>query len=220
MMVKDSNKIAVFGAGGFGIEVAMLIEHINKVSQDLEIIGFFDDEEPEGKVINGYPILGGIDKLNRWNSALFLVLALGIPKTKKHVLGKIHNKKISYPVLVHPSVIMGDKKYLTIGEGSIICAGTIITTNISIGRHVILNLSCTVGHETEIGDFSSFMPTCNISGEVKIGEGNFWGTGVKIINKKVVGDNVIVGAGSVIVEDIPDNVIIAGVPAKAINRNI
>jgi len=215
-----STKIAIYGGGGFGLEVAMLIEQIKKISHEWELIGFFDDGEPEGKNINGYPILGGIDKLNQWTSDLFLVLAMGIPKTKKYVLGKIHNKKISYPVLIHPSVIMGNRKYLTIGEGSIICAGTIITTNISIGRHVILNLSCTVGHETEIGDFSSFMPTCNISGQAKIGEENFWGTGAKIINKKVVGNNVVVGAGSVVIDDIPDNVIIAGVPAKAINKNI
>jgi len=214
-----STKIAIYGGGGFGLEVAMLIEQIKKISHEWELIGFFDDGEPEGKNINGYPILGGIDKLNQWTSDLFLVLAMGIPKTKKYVLGKIHNKKISYPVLIHPSVIMGNRKYLTIGEGSIICAGTIITTNISIGRHVILNLSCTVGHETEIGDFSSFMPTCNISGEVKIGEDNFWGTGAKIINRKVVGRNVVVGAGAVIVKDIPGNVTVAGVPAKVIKRN-
>ena len=218
----DNNlkKIAVFGAGGFGLEVAMLIEQINEISHEWELIGFFDDGKPEGKIINGYRVLGGIDKLNEWNSNLFLILALGKPKNKKSILTKIRNKKISYPVLIHPSVIMGNKDYLIIGEGSIICAGTIITTNISIGRHVILNLSCTVGHETEIGDFSSFMPTCNISGEVNIGEDNFWGTGAKIINRKVVGNNVVVGAGSVVIDDIPDNVLIAGVPAKAINRNI
>lgn len=218
-MANRLKEIAIFGAGGFGLEVAMLIEQINAVSHKWELIGFFDDGEPRGKIINAYPVLGGVESLNQWNYDLLLVLALGIPKTKKYVLGKIHNEKISYPVVIHPSVITGNKKYLTIGEGSIICAGTIITTNVSIGRHVILNLACTVGHETEIGDFSSFMPTCNISGEVRIGERNFWGTGAKVINKKVIGHNVIVGAGSVIVEDIPDNVKVAGVPARVIKKN-
>jgi sugar O-acyltransferase (sialic acid O-acetyltransferase NeuD family) len=216
---KKVKKIAVFGAGGFGLEIAMLIEHINEISHQWKLIGFFDDGEPEGKTINGYPILGGTERLNRWASDLFLVLALGLPKTKRDVLGEIQNKKISYPVLIHPSVITGAKKYVTFGEGSIICAGTIITTNISIGRHVTLNLSCTVGHDTEIGDFSSFMPTCNISGEVRIGEGNFWGTGAKVINRKVVGNNVIVGAGSVVIEDVPDNVTVVGNPARVIKEN-
>lgn len=216
---KKAKKIAVFGAGGFGLEVAMLIEHINEVSPQWNFIGFFDDGEPEGKAMNGYPLLGGTERLNQWTSDLFLVLALGLPKTKRHVLGEIQNKKISYPVLIHPSVIMGKKKYLTIGEGSIICAGTIVTTNISIGRHVTLNLSCTVGHDTEIGDFSSFMPTCNISGEVSIGKENFWGTGAKVINRKVIGDNVIVGAGAVVIQDVPDNVTVVGNPARVIKEN-
>ncbi len=213
------DKIAIFGAGGFGLEIAMLIEQINEVSHEWELIGFFDDGEPEGKLINGYPLLGGINKLNQCESELFVVLALGIPETKKSVLNNIRNENISYPTLIHPSVITGNKKYLAIGEGSIICAGTIITTNILIGRHVILNLACTVGHESEIGDYSSFMPTCNISGEVKIGEATFWGTGAKIINKKIVGDNVTIGAGAVVTQDIPDNVTAVGVPARITKRN-
>ncbi|MBW1915883.1 MAG: acetyltransferase, partial [Deltaproteobacteria bacterium] len=68
----------------------------------------------------------------------------------------------------------------------------------------------------EIGDFSSFMPSCNISGEVKIGEGTFWGTGAKVINQKSIGNNVTVSAGAVIINDIPDNVTVVGVPAKII----
>ena len=89
----------------------------------------------------------------------------------------------------------GPPKYVKIGEGSIICAGNILTTNINVGRYVILNLACTVGHETEIGDFSAFMPSCNISGEVNIGNCTYWGTGAKIINRCKVGDEAVIGAG-------------------------
>lgn len=209
-------KIAVFGAGGFGLEVAMLIEQINEVRPKWDLIGFFDDGVEEGKIINGYPVLGGVQKLNQWNSELSLVLAIGISGTKKAVFENIKNESISYPILMHPNVIVGSSEYVSIGEGSIICAGTIITTNISIGRHVILNLACTVGHETEIGDYSSFMPTCNISGEVTIGEATFWGTGSKVINRKKIGNNVIIGAGAVVTTDIPDDVTAVGIPAKVL----
>jgi len=217
-MNNNRKKIAVFGAGGFGLEVAMLIEQINEGSNKWEIIGFFDDGIGRGKIINGYPVLGGVKELNQWDRELHLVFALGQPKIKKAVCEKIKNKNIFYPVLIHPNVIIGKRKYVAIGEGCIITAGNIITTNISIGKHVILNLACTVGHETEIGDFSSFMPTCNISGGVHIGEATFWGTGAKIINGIRVGNNVIVGAGSVVINNVIDDVTVAGVPAKIIKK--
>lgn len=211
--------IAIFGAGGFGLEVAMLIEQINKASPEWNLIGFFDDGVSQGKILNGYPVLGGIKEVNNWPDDLSLVLALGSPRTKKRVFAQVTNDSVSYPVLIHPSVIIGNRKFVEIGEGSIICAGTIITTNITIGRHVILNLVCTVGHETRVGDYSSFMPGCNISGEVSIGAGNFWGTGAKIINRKAVGNNVVIGAGSVVIDDIPDDVTAVGMPAKVIKEN-
>lgn len=217
MTLKDGlEKIAIFGAGGFGSEVAMLVEHINSVKPTFDLLGFFDDGEPKGKILNGYSVLGGISELNEWKTLLSVVLALGLPRTKKQIAERIRNENISYPVLIHPSVIMGKRDYLSIGEGSIVSAGTILTTNIRIGRHVLLNLSCTVGHQSEIGSFCSFMPMCNISGEVKIGEANLWGTGAKIINRKSVGNNVTVGAGAVIIDDVPDNVTVVGIPAKVI----
>jgi len=142
-----------------------------------------------------------------------------MPKAKRAVHQKIANENILFPVLIHPSAVIGDSKYVSIGEGSIICAGNIVTTNIVIGRHVILNLSCTVGHETQIGDYSSFMPTCNISGEVRIGEATFWGTGSKVINQKTIGNMVIIGAGAVVTSDLPDEVTAVGVPAKVIKEH-
>jgi len=217
--VTTQKKIAIFGSGGFGLEVATLIEHINAVNREWDLIGFFDDD-PKSSIVNGHKVLGGINELNRWGSLLNLVLALGMPKTRKNVKEKIVNEKVIFPVLIHPSVIMGSKGLIAIGDGSIICAGNILTTNIKIGKQVILNLACTVGHECEIGDFSSFMPACNISGEVKVGKENFWGTGAKVINRKIIGDNVIVGAGSVIIDDLPDDVTVVGVPAKVIKKKI
>lgn len=208
--------IAIFGSGGFGREVQMLIEQINAVEKKWNFIGFFDDGIEKGTIINDAKVLGDTESLNKWAKEIYLVLAIGNPTTKKKIFNNIKNSVIKYPVLVHPNVYIGNKKYVNIGEGSIICGGVIITVNINIGKHVILNLSCTVGHDTNIGDYSSFMPTINISGEVNIKECVYVGTGAKIINQLEIGENTIVGAGAVVSKSLPANCTAVGIPAKAI----
>lgn len=212
--------IAIFGAGGFGLEVAMLIEQINHGLPQWNLIGFFDDSKPTGSEINKWQVLGGVEDLNAWREPLAVVFAIGIPKTKLSIIEKIDNPNIWYPTLFHPSVIVGASDYVQIGEGGIVCAGTIITTNIRIGRHVILNLACTVGHETNIDDFCAFMPSCNISGQVMVGRASFWGTGAKIINGRKVGNYTTIGAGAVVTKDIPDHVTAVGVPARVVTPNV
>lgn len=208
--------IAIYGSGGFGREVQMLIEQINHAKKEWNFIGFFDDGVDQGKVINNAEMLGNINQLNSYRSKLYLVFSIGNPRKKKIILSKIENPLIKYPILIHPNVFIGNKKYVLIGEGSIICCGVIITVNINIGKHVILNLSCTVGHDTKIGDFSSFMPTVNISGEANIGSYVYVGTGAKIINQLEIGQNTIVGAGAVVTKSLPANCTAVGMPAKPI----
>jgi sugar O-acyltransferase (sialic acid O-acetyltransferase NeuD family) len=209
-------KIAIIGSGGFGREVQMLIEQINVNKKEYEFIGYFDDGFSRGTSINGFPILGGVKDINNIDFKLFIVSAIGEPRLKEKLLNQINNVNINYPILIHPNVQIGDRKFVNIGKGSIITAGVVITVNINIGKHVILNLSCTVGHDTNIGDFSSFMPTVNISGEVEINKGVFVGTGAKIINQLEIGKYTVIGAGAVVAKSLPDNCTAVGIPAKPI----
>lgn len=207
-------KIAIIGAGGFGREVKMLIDQINEVTPGYEIIGFYDDKE-HAEIINGIPYLGQVENVNKINDPVCLAVAIGDPFTKKKVIGKITNQNIEYPNLIHPSVIIG-KDNVSFGKGNIICAGVIITVDIEIEDFVILNLSCTLGHDTKIKSFSSFMPTVNISGEVMINESVYVGTGAKIINLLEIGENTVVGAGAVVAKSLPANCTAVGIPAKPI----
>jgi sugar O-acyltransferase (sialic acid O-acetyltransferase NeuD family) len=209
-------ELAIYGAGGFGKEVAMLVEQINAAASTWKLIGFFDDGLPKNTVVNGYICLGGVDELNRLNQNIGIVLAIGDPRIKIKIWSRINNLYIYYPSLIHPNVQMGAKDYVTIGEGCIITAGNLITVNIIIGKHVILNLACTVGHDVFVDDFSSLMPGVNISGGVQIATGVFIGTGAKIINHLKIGENAIIGAGAVVIKSIPANCTAVGVPAKPI----
>lgn len=213
MQLKD---IAIFGVGGFGREVLALIKDINKVAPTYNIIGFFDDGYEKGVMVNGYPNLGKSEDLNKWETPISLAVSIGNPVIKKRILDKITNPLVDYPTLIHPLAWIGDKEFVEIGKGCIICAGTLITTNIKIEDFAILNLGCTVGHDSIIKKYSAFMPSVNISGEVTIGEGVYIGTGAKIINQLNIGNYTIVGAGAVVSKTLPAKCTAVGVPAKVI----
>ncbi|MGF1670834.1 MAG: acetyltransferase [Balneolaceae bacterium] len=211
--------IAIFGAGGFGKEVQMLIEQINQKSNKWNLKGFYDDNIEKGRLINELPVLGNTQDLNKYGSEIGIIVAIADPPVKERVINKIKNNHVYYPVLIHPGVLTGNRKYFSAGEGSIITAGNIITVNVEIGRHVILNLSCTVGHDVCIGDYSSIMPGVHLSGEVTVEKGVFIGTGAEVINQLNLGENSIIGAGSVVNRDIPSNSTAVGVPAKVIKKH-
>lgn len=208
-------KIVIIGVGGFGREIKSLIDQINIAENKYEIIGFYDDAENVKDFYNGVPYLGKIDELNKIGVKTAVALGIGVPKVKTKIVSRLLNKKLYFPTLIHPTAIVGSDN-VTLGQGTIICAGNILTCDILIGDFVTLNLLCTVGHDTTIRDFASFMPSVNISGDVLIGESVYVGTGAKIINLLEIGANTVVGAGAVVSKSLPENCTAVGIPAKPI----
>jgi sugar O-acyltransferase (sialic acid O-acetyltransferase NeuD family) len=207
--------IAIIGAGGFGREVKTILDSINLVSPTFNFLGYYDDGFEKGTVLNNFPVLGGVEDINTIGDPCSIVIAIGDPQTKKIIYDKINNTNIDFPNIIHPNVLISND-FVELGVGNIICAGCIITCNIVIKDFVIFNLMCTVGHDTMISSFSSFMPSINISGEVLIHEKVYVGTGVKIINLLEIGENTIVGAGAIVTKSLPPNCTAVGIPAKPI----
>jgi sugar O-acyltransferase (sialic acid O-acetyltransferase NeuD family) len=207
--------IAIIGAGGFGREVKTLIDDINKVQKQYHFIGFFDDGVPKGTQVNNFPVLGNLDELNNYNEPICIALGIGNPATKEKIINRLSNSNIDFPTLIHPTVLLSQDE-ISIGEGTIICAGNILTCNIKIEKFVTLNLMCTVGHDSIIEDYASFMPSVNISGEVVVHKAVYVGTGAKIINQLQIGKNTIVGAGAIVSKSLPENCTAVGIPAKPI----
>ena len=208
--------LIIIGASGFGREVAWLLERINKVSPTWNLLGFIDDNpEIQNKEINGYRVLGTINDINKYPNVYF-VCAVGSSKIREKIVSKMKmiNPDVLFGTVIDPTVERSD--YVSMGEGTIICAHTIITTNISIGNHVIINLDCTIGHDAVLEDFVTLYPSVNVSGMTNICHGVELGTGMQIIQGKTVGEYSIVGAGAVVVRDIPSNCTAVGSPAKPI----
>jgi sugar O-acyltransferase (sialic acid O-acetyltransferase NeuD family) len=208
-------KIVIVGAGGFGREVKMLIDQINQIENKYEFLGYYDDGVVKGTAVNYDEVLGSVADLANVDYKINVVVAIGSPDVKRKIVEKLINPHLNFPTLIHPSVIIGDE-FVSIGKGCIICAGNVITCNITIKDFVILNLQCTVGHDTMIHSFASFMPSVNISGEVIIYEEVYVGTGAKIINQLEIGFQTIVGAGAVVSKSLPEKCTAVGIPAKPI----
>ena len=204
----------IIGAGGFGREVAWLVERINEIEPTWNIKGFIDDNESRwGTKENDYEVLGGCDYLKTLGE-VYAVCTVGAAKVRKSVIEKIQESSIKFATLIDPSVLIS--KRVEVGEGTIICANSILTVDIKIGKHVIINLDCTIGHDDIIDDFVTIYPSVNVSGNVHLGECSELGTGMQIIQGKTVAKNTIIGAGAVVVRDIEVSGTYVGSPAKKI----
>ena len=212
----ERKDIVIVGAGGFGREVAWLIERINASDPAWNLMGFVDDDRKiEGKKLYGYPVLGNIEYLD--NKEAWAVCAIGNPTTRQTVVKRIEKMKhIKFATLIDPSVLCAND--ITVGEGSIICAGTIATVNVLIKKHVIINLDCTLGHDDVIDDYVTLYPSVNVSGNVKIGKGTEIGTGTHIIQGISIGSNAIVGAGACVIRDLPARCTAVGVPTHFVDH--
>ncbi|WP_205504492.1 acetyltransferase [Rufibacter psychrotolerans] len=217
-MNTERKRIAIVGAGGLGREVLMLLHQINAVTPKWDIIGFYDDAVPAQPHICGLPYLGKVVDLNNVDHQLYVTIAIGNCQAKTDVADRLLNPLLCFPVLVHPSVICRPEQENKLGEGTIVCQNSVLTTNVTLGRHVLLNLACTVGHDTVIGDFCSLMPQVAVSGCVRLGTGVYGGTNSTILQNCKVGAFSIIGAGAMVNSDLPSYCTAVGVPARIVKQ--
>ncbi|TDL99951.1 MAG: acetyltransferase [Flavobacteriaceae bacterium] len=204
--------IAIIGAGGFGQEVLSLITAINQNKNQYNFIGFFDDNTLVENVI------GKITDIKKHSPNLRLVLAIGNPTTKKRIIFNNTFEKSSFPNLIHPNVEIQNNQ-ISLGVGNIICKGVSLTTNIKIDDFAIVNLNSTIGHDCVIKDYCSIMPGVNVSGETTLEVGNYLGTGSTILQGIKIGKWATIGAGAVVIRDVPDFAVVVGNPGKIIKYN-
>ena len=223
--MSNSRPLYIIGAGGFGREVAWLVERINAdaVKKGLEapwrIEGFIDnDESIFGTELDGYKIQGGHDVIENYGTDVWCVVAVGGAKGRRKGVSRLEPfSHIHFATLIDPSAIIG--RTCTVGEGCMICAGNIITTDVKIGNHVIVNLDCTIGHDANISSYVTLYPSVNVSGNVNVGECTEIGTGSAIIQGIEIGSGTIIGANSTVIRNIEDNVTAVGSPAMVVKRH-
>lgn len=210
-----NNRICIFGTGGFGREVlCCIIDIIEKTNNRIEDIACFmvsDDHYKENTIM-------GIEVIKQSCFNPFTntcVIAIGEPSIRKNIVNSLPSNT-RYDTIVHPSVIIS--KWVDIGEGSIITANTILTCNITIGKHAHLNLNTTIGHDCIIGDYFTTAPASNVSGNVNIGDCVYLGTNSSIKQGIDICNDVTIGMGGVVVKNITEKGVYVGNPAYKLLR--
>lgn len=209
--------IAIWGAGGFGREVAWLIKEINDQKKKYRIVGFLDDNpDLSGRQINGYRVLGGYGLLEQ-EKPMALALAIGDPFVRCKLMRKLSRFELLYPNLVHPSVSAGMDNVM--GQGNIFCSGSIVTVNVKIGNHCHFNLKSTIGHDCELDDFTTSACSVDFAGYSKTGMGVYCGNQSTLLPSVFVERFSLVGAGAVVNGNVAEGSVVVGVPAKIVKKN-
>ena len=208
--------IAIFGAGGFGREVACLISRINmQLPNTWNFIGFFDDDERLWGTKNEYgEIIGGMNKLNAWDKELALVITIGISQVLHKIVDGIVNHHISYPNIIDPTVDFLDPENVRMGKGNVICAKCFVSCNVEMGDFNLYNVGDGIGHDSCIGNYNVIMPNVNISGGVQIGDENMLGVKATVLQYLKIGNQVRLGANSLLMKNAKDGMLYIGNPAK------
>ena len=213
-MVRD---LAIFGAGGYGREMASLLKRINKQQQCWNFIGFFDDDvvnKPIGYRNEYGEILGNLEMLNTYPKPLSVILAIGKPKILKAVYEAITNPLIDFPNIVAPEAHILDIDNFSMGKGNILGSFSSMSCNVHIGDFNIFNNRVSLGHDVLVGNYNSFMTASRISGGTKIGTLNYFGVSAVVLPNINIGAGTTIGANSVLMKNAKDNAVYIGNPAK------
>ena len=206
--------IAIYGFGGFGREIASIIQSINNITPTWNIIGFFDDGVAKGTTNRYGEVLGNMEDLNSWSKPLNLVIAIASPTALQKLSSNIENQNICFPNIIAPTVLFFDKDTFVSGQGNVLCHNCRVSCDVELGNFNLMNGAVSLGHDVKIGDFNMMQPETRISGETIIGNVNFFGVRALVLQGLKIGDNTRIGASSVIMRKTKDGMTYFGNPAR------
>ena len=194
-------KRALVGNGGFASEVKASLGN-------MQMLCFVDDAYYKEEK-NTLPL----SKFDPEEYELFITI--GNPQLRAKMVSRLP-KETKYFSIIDPFALLLNKESIEIGEGSIICANSLLTCNIKIGKHCHLNLATLIGHDVVIGDFFTSAPDVKIMGNNTIGDGVYFGTNASTKEKITVADGIIVGLNAGVVSDLLEAGTYVGTPVKKI----
>ena len=215
-------QLLVYGAGGFAREVSILIEAINHYAPTWDLLGYVsDDPEEHGKRIWRGKVLGfPADVLkSKPGDAMAIVIAIGSPEVlaSKPILLRKINPDLRFPTMVYPTVVL-NRNMVQFGEGNIIAAGCLFTTDIELGSFNIINLGCIVAHDVVIGNHCVLNPGAVVNSGVRVESRSVIGSGAVILPRVTIGEGSVVAIGAVVGASVEPYTVVAGNPARTVRH--
>lgn len=198
-----SKKLIIIGASGHGKVIADIA-----IKNGYEIIGFLDDNEAI-KSILGFPVLGKVADVLKYQEVDEFVIAIGSNTIRKKIAQQFNLK---WATLIHPSAVIGMD--VQIGCGSVVMANAVVNPSAKVGEHCIINTGAIVEHDNILEDYVHVSPNAALAGTVHVGERTHIGIGACVRNNLEIADDVVIGAGAVVVKDILEKGVYVGVPVR------
>jgi len=213
-MTEQVRPLLILGARSFASEVADLAAE----TPGFRVAGFVENLEPERcrETLDGLPVYW-VEDVAALAKSHWAICGLGTTHRSRFIT-QVAAYGFSFARVVHPSARISAKS--TVGEGTLVSAGAILAVSTHISRHVLINRGALIGHHTTLGEYVTVGPGANIAASCRIGAATYIGIGAIVIDHVTIGSHSVVGAGAVVTSDVPDNVLVVGVPARVVKENI
>ena len=209
-------RVAIVGASGHG---KVVVDILNE-SASVELVGFLDPHITVGEIRNGFRVLGtelDILTLRERHQIDACIIGVGDNAVRARIASNLAGLGFNHYVnAIHPSAVIA--RDVPVGAGVVVCAGACVNTGSTIGHHVLLNTNSSVDHDCQIGDFSSVAPGAVLGGGCRLGDWSAVGIGAVVKHSVSIGKETVIGAGALVLNDIEDNVVAYGCPARIVRN--
>jgi sugar O-acyltransferase (sialic acid O-acetyltransferase NeuD family) len=212
--VTRGRPLLIIGAGGLGREVLETVRSTVADGFPWSIVGFLDDHPSRhGSMVGGVPVLGSSDEVHDHADAAVIVCIASshTPDSRALLITRLALDPLRFATVVHPSVLMPGS--CSLAEGSILLANTVLTTDVHIGRHVVVMPHSTLTHDVQIEDYATLASGVRLGGSVTVGEAAYLGAGSLVRENLSIGARSIIGMGAVVTKPVPAGQTWCGVPA-------